>query len=113
MPGHEQQPNIAYNRTRVLLGWLSEEEGIAALNGTRPSPEEATQLREQVRAARAAVVARPPFQQRQALVDESTSAELLAETATRPSIRAVFAGMVWRTAIADLRAVLSFQKMVN
>jgi hypothetical protein len=94
----------------MLLGWLSEEEGISALLGRPPMlGEDVTAQRTAWQAARNAVQARPAFTPGPVLVDTNGRTEFDA-IAHRPDIAAHFSGMTWRPEWVDLGNVLSFQK---
>jgi hypothetical protein len=102
--------------TRVLLGWLTEQEAPQLLFGrASASEEEAQKATERLTAARQNVQMRPacvPGDPVVATRTADTQARLDA-VGKRPDVQAVFGGMNWRPELVDLRKVFSFQKLVN
>ena len=102
-------------KTRVLLGWLSDEEAAQFLMGRGAATEEEAQRpRNRLQQAREERQRRSPTEVTDPIVPpESRSvSQRLEAIAQRADIRASFAGMTWRPEMVDLRNVLSFQKAV-
>jgi hypothetical protein len=100
---------------RCLLAWMTEAEALTALLGHLPAPGENVEAqKEKWEAARRANGARPAFHP-PATVLEDLPEELRARGAAfsqRPDVVAAFQSMDWRVGMADLRQVLSFQRVV-
>lgn len=101
---------VSRRRVRMLLGWMTEHEGVSALLGRPPMlGEDVTAPRAIWQAARNAVQARPVYIPGRVLLDNGDRTQLDA-IAHRPGVAAAFSGMIWRPEWVDLGEVLSFQK---
>ncbi len=101
---------VSHRRARMLLGWMTEDEGVSALLGRPPMlGEDVTVQRMTWQAARNAVQARPAYTPGPVLVDSGDRADLDA-ISHRPDVAAHFAGMTWRPEWVDLGEALSYQK---
>src|SRR5882724_9361709 len=101
---------VSRRRVRMLLGWMTEQDGISVLLGRPPMlAEDVTAPRMLWQAARNAVQARPAYSPRPVLVDTGDRTQLDA-VAHRADVAAHFSGMNWRPEWVDLGEVLSFQK---
>jgi hypothetical protein len=98
--------------TRILLGWLSDQEAVRLLLGRNPAPQDdLTAIREQVTRARAAVQARPNAETGDPIIRGDRS--LLDQIAARPEVRASFPDAPWTIEWVDLSRVLSIQKAIT
>jgi hypothetical protein len=102
-------------QVRWLLGWLNEDEAIAALLGRAPSPgEDLGQLRRKWQEATTALLRRPPYQQ-PAHVLSKIPGKLKKRVSTfeqRADVVAALHGHNWTLGMIDLRSLLSLQKAV-
>jgi len=100
---------------RCLLAWMTEAEAVNTLLGHLPVMGENVQpQRETWEAARNANNARMPYPA-PALVLEDLPEELETRGVAftqRPDVVAAFQSMDWRVGMADLRQILSFQRVV-
>ncbi len=104
---------VSQRRLRILLGWMTEQEGIQALLGRPPMlGEDVTAQRMTWQAARNAVQARPVYVSGPVLVDRGDRTQF-DEIAHHPHVAAHFSGLIWRPEWVDLGEVLSFQKGIG
>src|SRR5260370_10507697 len=97
---------IELRSTRVLLGWLPEQEAVRLLLGRNPAPQDdLTAIREQVACARTAMQARPKAETGDPIIDGDRS--LLDEIAARPEVRATFPDAPWTIESVDMTRVMS------
>jgi hypothetical protein len=103
---------IDLSSTRVLLGWLSEQEAIRLLLGRNPAPQDdLTAIREQAMRARAAVLSRPHAETGDPIIQGDRA--LLDQIAARPELRASFPDVPWTIEWVDLTRVMSIQKAIK
>jgi len=104
---------IDLRSTRVLLGWLPEQEAVRHLLGRNPAPpDDLTAIREQIARARASVQSRPKAAAGDPVVDEGDRS-LLDQVAARPELRASIPDAPWTIEWVDMTRVMSIQKMIT
>lgn len=103
---------IAQRSTRILLGWLNEQEAVQQLLGHNPTPQDdLAAIRQTITAARGAVQARPETRIGSPLTEGDRA--LVEQVAGRPQVQASFPDVPWRIEWVDLRKVLSVQKLIT
>jgi hypothetical protein len=103
---------IALRSTRVLLGWLPEQEALLQLLGRNALPQDnITAIKEQIDRTRTAVQARPKTEPADPVVQGDR--DLLDQIAARPDVRASFTDAPWRIEWVDLTRILSIQKLIT
>ena len=103
-------------QTRVLLPWLSESEAITSLLGHLPVAGEAIESQRILfNNARDFLLTRDPYSLLTPIIMDFPRdlQTLSAQFCQRPDVVAAMQGLDWSVGIADLREVLSFQKIVN
>jgi hypothetical protein len=103
---------ITWRRARVLLGWLTPQEGVIQLLGRAPKPDDdLTEVQATIARARSAVARRRPTP----IVDPVVPGDrtLLDQVARRPELRAAFPDVQWRLEWVDLTTVLAVEKSIT
>jgi len=102
-------------QVRWLLGWLSEDEAIAALLGRAPAPgEDLGHLQRKWQAARTALMRQPPYRQPSSVLSKIPGKlkKRAAAFQERPDVVASLHGHDWTLGMIDLRGLLSLQRAV-
>ena len=103
---------MAYNKGRALLAWLTDDEGKHVLLGHTPGPsDDQARLMAKINLARAALAARPAYEPQPAIVPLDDPR--IAAAQARADLKAEFWSMAWTVGFVDLREVLTFQKLVS
>jgi hypothetical protein len=105
---------IAGSPGRALIGWMTEEQATLALASRRQDQSDNDTFREQARAARAAVAARPAGVDQEGLVEpppEALAAHI-AQLAQQP-LSAPYLAEGWQVMSVDLSRVCSLQQTVR
>ncbi len=97
--------------TRLLLGWLPDNEAVPQLLGRNPGPHDDLQvIDERIAEARAAVQARLPFEPTDPVIGGERT--ILDSIVARPELQAAMAGAPWTVEWVDLTCVQSIQKLI-
>jgi hypothetical protein len=108
VPGEE----VLRRPARGLLGWLSDQEAVAALLGRNPVPGE--DISSQLGVAtgcRSSVAARSIYRPANPVLRREFSG--LDDIRSRQDVVSNLGPLNWRPAVVDLRRVLSFQKVIH
>src|SRR5258706_8265204 len=98
---------------RALIGWLTADRGAITLAGANPSGGHDEKLIARVTAAQAAVAARPPGVDQEAMIDDTHPAlEAVGQRLSQQPDAAPFWAEGWTLAVVDLARVCSLQQAV-
>jgi hypothetical protein len=102
---------VTQRRSRVLLGWVNEQEGVLQLLGRNPTPQDdLAGTVELITAMQTAVRARSTIEVSDPTVPGDRS--VLDEVAGRPEVQANFPGADWTVEWVDLTRIVSIQKLI-